>query len=110
MTPLYNDHTTRGVVPVSCLIEEDIKNNAEAILQRLGVPVSVAIGSLYRQIIARNGFPFPRSFPDRIILNLICLIRSLMPDWSVVISRPCAMRDVRWMMYLMILKENMHDE
>ena len=63
MTPLYNDHTTRGVVPVSCLIEEDIKNNAEAILQRLGVPVSVAIGSLYRQIIARNGFPFPLVLP-----------------------------------------------
>ena len=37
-------------VTVSCRIEENIKNDAEAILQQLGIPVSVAISALYRQI------------------------------------------------------------
>ena len=52
-------------VTVSCRIEEDIKNDAEAILQQLGIPVSVAISSLYRQIIARNGLPFSLTLPRR---------------------------------------------
>ncbi len=50
-------------VTVSCRIEENIKNDAEAILQQLGIPVSVAISTLYRQIIARNGLPFPLTLP-----------------------------------------------
>ena len=50
-------------VTVSCRIEEDIKNEAEAILQQLGIPVSVAISSLYRQIIAWNGIPFSLTLP-----------------------------------------------
>ena len=59
-------------VTVSCRIEEDIKNDAEAILQRLGIPVSVAISSLYRQIIAWNGLPFSLTLPrqDETALNL----------------------------------------
>ena len=32
-------------VTVSCRIEENIKNDAEAILQQLGIPVSVAISA-----------------------------------------------------------------
>ena len=36
---------------VSARVENDIKNEAEDILQKLGVPVSVVINSLYRQII-----------------------------------------------------------
>ncbi|MBO6149333.1 MAG: type II toxin-antitoxin system RelB/DinJ family antitoxin [Lachnospiraceae bacterium] len=57
---------------VSYRIEEDIKNDAEAILQRLGIPVSVAISSLYRQIIAWNGLPFSLTLPrqDETALDL----------------------------------------
>ena len=44
---------------VSARIEEDVKAKAEDILQQLGLPVSVVINSLYRQIIAVNGIPFP---------------------------------------------------
>lgn len=59
-------------VTVSCRIEENIKNDAEAILQQLGIPVSVVISSLYRQIIARNGIPFSLTLPrkDDIELDL----------------------------------------
>ena len=43
---------------VSCRIEEDIKVQAEEILDQLGLPVSIVIGSLYRQIIDKGGIPF----------------------------------------------------
>ena len=48
---------------VSARVESDVKNEAEEILQRLGVPVSVVINSLYRQIIYRHGIPFPLTIP-----------------------------------------------
>ena len=43
---------------VSARVEYDVKTEAEDILQKLGVPVSVVINSLYRQIIYRRGVPF----------------------------------------------------
>ena len=48
---------------VSARVEYDIKNEAEDILQKLGIPVSVVINSLYRQIIYRNGIPFSLTIP-----------------------------------------------
>ena len=44
---------------VSARIDENVKNQAEDILRQLGIPVSVVINTLYHQIIARNGVPFP---------------------------------------------------
>ena len=48
---------------VSARVEYDVKSQAEDILQKLGIPVSVVINSLYRQIIYRNGIPFPLTVP-----------------------------------------------
>jgi len=48
---------------VSVRVEENVKVEAENILQKLGIPVSVVINSLYRQIIARNGIPFSLTLP-----------------------------------------------
>lgn len=48
---------------VSARVEYNIKNQAEDILQRLGIPVSVVINSLYRQIIYRRGVPFEITIP-----------------------------------------------
>lgn len=39
-------------------IQPDVKESAEAILEKLGIPVSVFIDMIYRQVIARNGVPF----------------------------------------------------
>ena len=50
---------------VSVQVDASIKKEAEAILQTLGVPVSVAINTLYRQIILRRGLPFPVAMPQR---------------------------------------------
>ena len=49
---------------VSVRVESDVKKEAEGILQNPGVPVSVVINSLYRQIIYRRGIPFPLTVPS----------------------------------------------
>lgn len=49
---------------VSARVENDIKTEAEDILQKLGIPVSVVINSLYRQIIYRHGIPFSLTIPQ----------------------------------------------
>lgn len=43
---------------VTARIQPEIKENAEAILEKLGIPVSVFIDMTYRQVIATNGVPF----------------------------------------------------
>ncbi|MDO4549466.1 MAG: type II toxin-antitoxin system RelB/DinJ family antitoxin [Clostridia bacterium] len=48
---------------VMARVEPDVKEQAERILSQLGLPVSVAINLLYRQIIMRNGLPFPMTIP-----------------------------------------------
>lgn len=48
---------------VSARVECSVKSEAEDILQQLGIPVSVVINSLYRQIIYRHGIPFPLTLP-----------------------------------------------
>lgn len=49
---------------VSARIDEDTKKKAEEILNQLGIPVSVLINSLYRQIIYRHGVPFSITLPE----------------------------------------------
>ncbi len=48
---------------VSARVHADIKAEAEDILRKLGIPVSVVIDSMYRQIIYRRGIPFPLTLP-----------------------------------------------
>ena len=50
---------------VSARVEYGVKTEAEDILQKLGIPVSVVINSLYRQIIFRNGVPFSLTVPTQ---------------------------------------------
>ena len=52
---------------VTARIQPAIKEQAEAILERLGIPVSVFIDMTYRQVIIRDGVPFPLNIPDKLI-------------------------------------------
>lgn len=52
---------------VTARIQPNIKEQAEAILERLGIPVSVFIDMTYRQVIMRDGVPFPLDIPDKLI-------------------------------------------
>ncbi len=49
---------------VMARVEPEIKAQAEAVMERLGLPVSVVINTLYRQIIMNNGLPFSLSIPS----------------------------------------------
>ena len=51
---------------VTARIQPEIKESAEAILEKLGIPVSVFIDMTYRQVIANNGVPFSVSIPRMI--------------------------------------------
>lgn len=52
---------------VSARVQSDIKTEAEAILKNLGIPVSVVINSLYRQIIFKHGVPFDLTVPAELV-------------------------------------------
>ena len=49
---------------VTARVEPEIKEQAEAVMERLGLPVSTAINMFYRQIIFCNGLPFRPSIPS----------------------------------------------
>ena len=51
---------------VTARIQPNIKEQAEAILERLGIPVSVFIDMAYRQVIMRDGVPFSLNIPDKL--------------------------------------------
>lgn len=48
---------------VRARIEPDLKENAEAILDRLGLNATQAITLFYRQVELRNGLPFDVAIP-----------------------------------------------
>lgn len=53
-------------------VEPEVKEQAESILSKLGVPVSVVINMLYKQIIMTKSIPFPLSLPkESVILDSI---------------------------------------
>ena len=57
LAAFWNNH-------VMARVEPDVKEQAENILDRLGVPASVVINALYKQIIYRNGIPFSLVLPS----------------------------------------------
>lgn len=48
---------------VTARVQPEIKQQAEEVLAQLGVPVSVLIDSLYRQIILTNSIPYSFALP-----------------------------------------------
>lgn len=54
---------TTKTASVTARISPEIKQQAEEVLERLGIPVSVLIDSLYRQIIMTNSIPYSFSVP-----------------------------------------------
>ena len=45
-------------------IEPDVKEQAEKVLDALGIPVSNPINMFYKQIILQQGIPFPLKLPQ----------------------------------------------
>ena len=55
---------------VAARVEPEIKEQAEAILAKLGISASSGINMFYRQIIMWNGLPFRPSIPNRRPISL----------------------------------------
>ena len=48
---------------VMARVEPSVKEQAEAIMDMLGIPASVVINTLYKQIIMTRSIPFPLAVP-----------------------------------------------
>lgn len=51
---------------VQANIDTDIKQEAEDILQKLGISPNIAINTFYRQIIFQHGIPYPIKLPEEL--------------------------------------------
>ena len=49
---------------VTARVQPEVKRQAEEVLERIGLPVSVLIDTLYRQIIMTGGVPYSLSVPN----------------------------------------------
>ncbi len=49
---------------VTARVQPEVKRQAEAVLDKLGLPVSVLIDTLYRQIIMTGGVPYSLVVPS----------------------------------------------
>lgn len=49
---------------VMARVEPDVKEQAEAVLERLGIPASTVINMLYKQIILTRSIPFSLTLPS----------------------------------------------
>lgn len=45
-------------------VEPEVKEQAEKVLEQLGIPMSNAINIFLRQIVLQNGIPFEMKLPD----------------------------------------------
>lgn len=51
------------VANVFTRVDSDVKEQAEAILSQLGIPMSSAVGMFLRQVVIQRGIPFEMKLP-----------------------------------------------
>lgn len=85
---------------VTARIQPEIKEHAEAILEKLGIPVSVFIDMAYRQVIMRDGVPFSLEIPSTFTTRDALSKRNLIPLCRLVLRRQRQMTLWLWMMHL----------
>lgn len=54
-------------------VEPEVKEQAETILNQLGIPMSNAVGMFLRQVIIHRGIPFEMKLPVKILLLCVNL-------------------------------------
>ena len=52
-------------------VEPDIKEQAEVVLEKLGIPMSNAVSIFLRQVVMQNGLPFEVKIPNDKPLSLL---------------------------------------
>jgi len=56
-------------------VEPEVKEQAEIVLQQLGIPMSNAIGLFLRQVVLKRGIPFELKLPQSKPLSVATLTR-----------------------------------
>ncbi len=56
-------------------VEPEIKEQAEQVLERLGIPMSNAVSMFLRQVVLQRGIPFEMKLPKTELLNYSSLTR-----------------------------------
>ena len=56
-------------------VEPEIKEQAEQVLERLGIPMSNAVSMFLRQVVLQRGIPFEMKLPQTALLNYSSLTR-----------------------------------
>lgn len=51
-------------VSINCRIDPELKNDAESVIESLGLTASSVISLLYKQIILQRGIPFSLKLPE----------------------------------------------
>ena len=56
-------------------VEPEVKEQAEIVLEQLGIPMSNAIGMFLRQVVLQRGLPFEMKLPERRPLDMNSISR-----------------------------------
>lgn len=56
-------------------VEPEIKEQAEQVLERLGIPMSNAVSMFLRQVVLQRGIPFEMKLPQTVLPNYDSLTR-----------------------------------
>ena len=56
-------------------VEPEVKEQAEIVLEQLGIPMSNAIGMFLRQVVLQRGLPFEMKLPERHPLDMSSISR-----------------------------------
>ena len=62
-------------------VEPEVKEQAETILNQLGIPMSNAVGMFLRQVVIQRGIPFEMKLPVNLPKN--SLTQSLQKEWPI---------------------------
>ena len=56
-------------------VEPNIKEQAESVLDQLGIPMSNAIGMFLRQVVIHRGIPFEVKLPENVPMSLAAMTK-----------------------------------
>lgn len=64
MTERKREHPAGIIKMLTARVEPEVKEQAEQVLDRLGIPMSNAVGMFLRQIVLQRGLPFEVKLPQ----------------------------------------------
>ena len=76
-------------------VEPEIKEQAEQVLDQLGIPMSNAVSMFLRQIVLQRGIPFEMKLPER--KSVSSGMQSLKKAWQISVPAVPTLHKASWM-------------